>query len=238
MKLQVFDGGISRYLEPQLIAVNQAVEYVNIDNAKGVLTPVKQAKATGLKKGKFPYYFRAGAEWIASDTQKSYVEFQNKLYSTDGTAALKYAGNGNWQKLGIAAPTTAVTLAKSDAPEALTEVKVENITTAGNLPASTLEYRIINVANGYYSKSLDVTIGPTTTNTSSVSVRTAYPPNQWASAALMQQVSLSVPTKFRSVKLSGFKGALGTKAIVYRLYDGAYRKLTEITALTVGTLMK
>ena len=79
MKLQVFDGGISRYLEPQLIAVNQAVEYVNIDNAKGVLTPVKQAKATGLKKGKFPYYFRAGAEWIASDTQKSYVEFQNKL---------------------------------------------------------------------------------------------------------------------------------------------------------------
>lgn len=98
MKIQLFDGGVSRYIAPQLLELNQGVVYENIDNAIGVLTPVKQALDSALAVGKFPYYFRAGAEWIASETQRSYVEFQNRLYYSDGIAPKKYAGSGVWHR--------------------------------------------------------------------------------------------------------------------------------------------
>ena len=229
MKLQVFDGGISRYLEPQLLAVNQAVEYVNIDNAKGTLTPVKTALATSLALGKFPYYFRAGKEWISSEVQRSYVEFQNKLYYSDGVSAKKYAGSGVWQRLGITPPSRTPAVTKIDAA-ALTEAKVENLTTAGDLPASQLEYRIVNIIGGKYSKALDITVGASTTSTASVAVQPTYPPNMPMYSSM--QVALVVAAKSRSIKFSDFKGQLGTKAILYRLYDGKYRKLFEITSLT------
>ena len=235
MKLQVFDGGVSSSTAPQLLNINQGVVYENIDNEQGILAPVRKAKNSGLAKGKFPYYFRALAEWISSEVQQSYVEFQNKLYVTNGGTAKKYAGSGVWQNLGIAAPAVAVTLVKTDAPEPLTEVKVVNSTTVGNLPATELLYRVINVSGGYYSKALDVKVGASTTNTASISVSTSYPPNQQAAALAMMQASqaaLAVTGKFRSVDFSGWKGPIGSKAILYRLYDGKYRKLAEFTSLT------
>ena len=230
MKIQLFDGGVSRYIAPQLLELNQGVVYENIDNATGILTPVKQALNSVLAVGKFPYYFRAGAEWIASEVQRSYVEFQNRLYYSDGGAPKKYAGSGGWQKLGIVAPTAKVSLVKTDTPEALTEVKVENKTDVGNLPASELLYRVVNVANGYYSEALDVSIGASTTNTATVTVSNTYPPN-FSSAGNMMQAALAVQFKTRSVKFSGWKGPIGEKFMLYRLYDGEYRKLTELTSL-------
>lgn len=230
MKIQLFDGGISRYIAPQLLELNQGVVYENIDNAVGILTPVKQALNSALAVGKFPYYFRAGAEWIASETQLSYVEFQNRLYCSDGSAPKKYAGSGVWHRLGIAAPTSKVSLVKTDTPEPLTEVKVENKTDIGDLPASELLYRIVNVANGYYSKTLDVTVGASTTNTATVSTYSSYPPN-YSGPPLYAQAALRMSLKYRSIKFTGLKGPIGEKAILYRLYDGKYRKLTELTSL-------
>lgn len=232
MKLQVFDGGVSSSVAPQLLSTNQGVIYENIDNEVGILSPVRAAVDSTLAVGKFPYYFRAAAEWISSDAQQSYVEFQNKLYVSNGGTAKKYAVSGVWQNLGIAAPTVAVSLAKTDAPEPLTEVKVENKTDVGNLPATELKYRIINVSGGYYSKALDVKVGASTTNTASVTTSTSYPPNQEASALLMMQAALAVQGKFRSIVFSDWKGPIGSKAVLYRLYDGEYRKLTEFTSLS------
>ena len=231
MKIQLFDGGVSRYIAPQLLELNQGVVYENIDNAIGILTPVKQALNSALAVGKFPYYFRAGAEWIVSEAQRSYVEFQNRLYYSDGGAPKKYAGSSTWHGLGIAAPIAAPNLTKTDTPESLTEVKVENKTDIGNLPASELLYRVVNVANGYYSEALDITVGASTTNTATVTTSSVYPPN-FSQVEIMMQAALAVQFKSRSVKFSGWKGPIGEKFILYRLYDGEYRKLTELTSLT------
>lgn len=231
MKLQIFDGGVSSSVAPQLLSINQGVVYENIDNEVGVLSPVRTAVDSALAVWKFPYYFRAAAEWISSDTQQSYVEFQNKLYISNGGTAKKYAGAGVWQNLGVVAPTNKVALAKTDAPEPLTEVKVENLTNAGNLPATELKYRVVNVSGGYYSKALDITVGASTTSTASVTTSTSFPPNSdWA--IFLAQAALAVAGKNRSILFSGWKGPIGSKAVLYRLYDGQYRKLTEFTSLT------
>ena len=63
MKLQTFDGGLSTSMAPQLLQLNQAVEFENIDNATGVLVPVQTAAETDLVVGKFPYFFRAEDKW-------------------------------------------------------------------------------------------------------------------------------------------------------------------------------
>lgn len=225
MKLQVFDGGLSTAVAPQLLAINQGVVYENIDNEQGILAPVKQATDRLLAVGKFPYYFRSGKEWVSSETQRSYVEYQNKLYMADGTTAKKYVGAGAWQNLGIAVPTVAPTLAITDAPAPMTEITLENQTDAGDLPASELRYRLVNVVGGYYSKALDIKVGASTTSTATVTVATTFPPN--AKEHQFQQVALTVDGKFRTINFSGLKGPLGTKATLFRLYNGVYRKLAD-----------
>ena len=228
MKLQQFDGGISRTLAPQLLNVNQAVEYVNIDNETGVLTPVATALQTTLQVGEFPYFFRAEQAWISGNTQKSFVEFQNTLYYADGVTAKKYK-DGEEHNLGIAAPTVKATLAKTDAPDAPTEVAVTTVTTAGNLPTSELKYLLFNVAsNGWYSEALEITIGASTTKTATITTVPSFPPNQQDSQRALAAF-LAADVK-RSMSFTAFKGLTGAKAELYRLHDGAYRKLADITS--------
>lgn len=232
MKLQTFDGGLSTSMAPQLLQLNQAVEFENIDNATGILAPVQTAAETNLFVGKFPYFFRAEDKWVTSDVQRSYVEYQNTLYFTDGNIAKKLK-NDVEHDLGISPPTAIVALSKIDAPEQLTEVAAKTITTSGNLPTSELKYIVVNInSTGYYSKALEITISASTTKTAVITTSSSYPPN-FSSYSIMQAAAqMRTEGVMRSIEFRDWKGPLSTRAELYRLYNGKYRKVAAITALT------
>ena len=112
MKLQRFDGGIASRLAPQLLNINQGAVYENIDNATGVLTPVKDKLATNIKVEKYAKYFVAENKWLSSAIPIDYLEFQKVMYSTDRVTAPQKYSNGVSSNLGIARPITASVVAK------------------------------------------------------------------------------------------------------------------------------
>ncbi len=109
MKLQYFNGGLNIRKAPELIAVNEAIICKNVDTTTGQLKSSKglsQASITSIDR---PYYFETESKWFANADTRDYLEYQGKIYYTDGITPKKVY-SGYTQDLGITGPIVAPTL--------------------------------------------------------------------------------------------------------------------------------
>jgi len=108
-QLNIFNGGLSTRVAQHLIAVNEAVVYSNVDPSKGPLSPTMDDVYTSKVLEKSFYYFNN--RWVDSASDRDYVEFQSKLYFSDGEGMPQKTSNGTtWYNLGIAKPLAAPTV--------------------------------------------------------------------------------------------------------------------------------
>jgi len=104
MKIQQFDGGLSTRTEPQFLNTNQGVVYENIDNASGILKPLKMPTPAGIFVKPYHTFFDYNQEWVDSDVRRDYVEYQRKLYWTDRVSAPQKYDGTTQANLGIVPP--------------------------------------------------------------------------------------------------------------------------------------
>lgn len=110
MQLNLFNGGLNVRLRPNLIQVNEAVIYQNIDNSSGALVSIKANTDLNQTVNKSMYYFNN--QWVSSTEDIDYVEFQEKLYYSNGIGIPQKSTNGTtWYNLGIVKPSSKPTVA-------------------------------------------------------------------------------------------------------------------------------
>lgn len=138
MQLNFFNGGLSTKLAEHLLQVNEAVVCENVDFSKGVLTPLKADIETTRDGGNSIYEFKNN--WIISEEHRDYVEFQNRLYYSNGDTKPQKTNNGvEFFNLGIEKPEKVGTLFDST-PQVNTGGVVE-------YELETLKIQIINAVN-------------------------------------------------------------------------------------------
>lgn len=122
MQLNLFNGGLSTRLAQHLIQQNEAVEFENVDSDSGILKPKKADLLTNTEAKRSMYYFNNN--WIFSDEDRDYVEFQEKLYYSTASGKAKKSDDGVvFHNLGIDKPK--YTQAYNTEPKViLKEVKV------------------------------------------------------------------------------------------------------------------
>tara|TARA_R110000824_G_C15233132_1_gene679094 strand:+ start:10214 stop:12217 length:2004 start_codon:yes stop_codon:yes gene_type:complete len=151
MKIQQFDGGLSTRTEPQFLNTNQGTVYENIDNASGILKPLKMPAPAGIFVKPFHTFFDYNQEWVDSDLRRDYVEYQRKLYWTDRiTAPQKYDGTTQ-ANLGIIPPPqlTGITVTPSvDVTSVVTEVTSPPVNPAQTLLARDAHYLVFTSDEG------------------------------------------------------------------------------------------
>ena len=157
MKLQQFSGGLATRLAPQLLGQDQGVVYENIDNAAGILKPVKTKLATAIQVEKYNVFFTTDQEWVSSATPTSFLEFQRVLYATDGDIATKYS-NGITNNLGITLPSLAPTVVSQNTSTPLDAFVVQNDLSQGDLTRSELVYRMYNAKGDVLSAPVEFTL--------------------------------------------------------------------------------
>lgn len=235
MKIQQFNGGVSRSLAPHMLELNQGATYININSEVGTLKSSRTPLATGQNYGAYPYFFRTEQRWIMSDTRKSYVEYRDFLYSADGTTVQKYRKADGTNNLGIAPPTVAPTLTLLDNVKSISAA-VKTVTTTGNLPTSTLSYILVNVNSaGLYSSALQITVGASTTKSATVNAITIYPPYDYAPET-RGAIAMYTDGVQRAMQFTVRAAEVDTKAELYREYEGTYRLVGTFTPTSLTVL--
>ena len=226
----MFDGGAATRLEPQLLNVNQGVVYENIDNAKGVLKPVKDKLATGILLSLYNIYYTVGEEWLSSDVLTDYLEFQRKIYLTDRLTRPQKYSDGEYNNLGIERPTTTPITTNLSSAVPLEDITILNKTDSGDLPAADFDYLLFNVKDGIYATPFKFTVYASTTE---------------STRANGEVISFNETTRFgrntitteddptnRAIEFKDLKGDFGDSARLYRWYDGAWRLAFEFSTKT------
>jgi hypothetical protein len=103
MKLSLFNGGLNTRQAPELIGPNEAISCTNVDTTTDQLVSAKGLDL-GYPQSAAPYYFEADGLWFDQADIRSYVEYQGKLYWSDGSTAKKYYNNKT-ENLGIEEPS-------------------------------------------------------------------------------------------------------------------------------------
>lgn len=102
-----WDGGLSTKLNPSLININEGITYSNIDSSVGTLKPLKD-DIEGYFVPNNSYLYKFNDTWIFSQEQRSYVEFQEKLYYSNSIGIPQKTIDGTtWYNLGIQGPVLA-----------------------------------------------------------------------------------------------------------------------------------
>lgn len=122
MQLQQFNGGLNTKDAQHLLAINEAVEFTNINNITGELAPDKSLGSTNIVTGLYNIFrmYTNGWETFTSDDHVSAVEWNNYIYvSAPVTAGTDYplaVNPGGFKiRLGIEPPAAAPTVAVGDA---------------------------------------------------------------------------------------------------------------------------
>lgn len=148
MLLTKFDGGLSIRLDPSLIQPNEGVVYTNIDTDKGVLTNCLNYTEMDQEVRGFFYNFKN--KWVSSYLERSYAEFNNKLYFSEAlTYPQKFDGE-RYTRLGIQGPVEKLNASEA----AATAIKVSDF----NISAEGLACRSLYITeDGYTLFTLDET---------------------------------------------------------------------------------
>lgn len=153
MQIKQFNGGISKRIDASLIEINEAVNYVNIDNTDLTLRGLKGTTALTIEARDYFYNFKN--VWLSSYMPRDYVEYDNKLYYTEQNNIPQKSVDGtNIFNLGIAQPTesdAAITVGGIEYRTIVAEA-VDPITGEDPLSASVLTlqycYTYYNSADG------------------------------------------------------------------------------------------
>jgi len=233
MKLQQFDGGLSTRRAPQMLALNEAVVYNNIDNEPGTLRSVKTKLATSLLLDRFAYFYEAAGTWFSSAAKRDYLEFQNNLYYTDRASQFKRVTGTAVTNACISNPASAPTLTAVTAPDKPTSVTaiVANSGTA-TIPAQEHSYMFVNVGAQYYSEGqiviVDLNSGKVQEPSEfdfTVTLDKSVTPLQVITAGYGQTITIGTAITGKAVTFSKVAGTTyGPGGVnVYRLYENKWR---------------
>jgi len=103
MKITNFSGGLNTRVASELINSNEAVLCENVDLSSNFLAPIKSLGLTEVSTLKNPYYNVVDKTWWPDADLRSYLNYKQYLYWTDGSIAKKYL-KGQTQDLGIDKP--------------------------------------------------------------------------------------------------------------------------------------
>ena len=147
MRLNIFNGGLHTRPAPHFIKANESRVFTNVDNSKGILTPIKDKTEAVTGAQKFAYYSTSADAWQFSATPTDYIDFQQRLYFSDRLTEPKKIVDGNESKLGIDAPTAkpTVTLTFETIPLTASDVTLQEAFTTGDLPEGVeFSYIVLN----------------------------------------------------------------------------------------------
>lgn len=229
MKIQLFDGGLNTRLRPQLLAVNEAVEYTNVDNSTGILAPIAGKVKTTIETNEFVTWYKAGEEFISSATPVQTVEFQKRLYTVDGVNQPTVYDGTTTRNLGIEAPTVAP-LPVTTLLDTPTEAKMVS-QTGGSLPATSQVYIFVNGSATVYSNVLAVEFDLLNGNRINTEREDLY--NEFGNASLNNPRLINSSQLInRRTLISEVKGIVyGDIGVqVYRLYAAKYRLVGTLTS--------
>lgn len=109
MQINLFNGGLSTRLLPHLIQANEAVKCENVDTSKGSLVPLKGFQDLNREVASNIYKFNG--IWIDTDENRDYVEYQEKLFYSNGVGRPQWSPDGvRFFNVGIDGPTAAPVL--------------------------------------------------------------------------------------------------------------------------------
>lgn len=103
MQLNQFNGGLSTRMDASLIASNEAVRYINIDNTDVTLKSANDFKRTSQEARDYFYKFKN--RWLTSYVPRDYLEYDSVLYYTEENNKAQKTKDGLViRNLGIYAP--------------------------------------------------------------------------------------------------------------------------------------
>lgn len=231
MKLQQFNGGLATRLRPQYLQQNEAVEYINIDNSTGALTPVKDKIATAIPAAEFNWYSSALDRWFSSSTYTSYAELDNKVYTSNGASPQVYDATTQ-HKMGIAAPT-ALTLGVVIPSTVVTDVTLESVASDSPLalPNQDLTYLFLNDSAGVYSLSFQTTLSATAVPKTKTELKGRFAAYNGTVTSKVQAAgrvySAAADSTTKTVNISKVRTAtFGSNGVkVFRQYKGVWHRV-------------
>ncbi len=208
MKLQQFNGGLATRLEPQFLSVNEAVEYLNIDNSLGSLVPVKDKVPTTIPAQAFNWYSYSLNKWFSAPIFTYYTEYNSFVYQVDGSTTPLVTDSSASYRMGIVPPTSFVTSATNQST-VVTDATLSSVTSlvAAALPNQDTTYIFINDSAGVYSLSFEATLTASTTPRVKTSIAGRA---QALSTKTLNNFTYNIESKSRVVTAA----ADGTKRII------------------------
>lgn len=231
MLINQFNGGLNTRPRPQMIGINQAVVYENIDNSAGSLAPVKRALPVTLSVNDYPFWYVAGNKWLfASGSYVPRVELNRKVYEANIFGMTVYNPTSS-RPAGVEKPTPAPTAVAELSPGivASATLKATPVASALALPAGTYSYLLLNRNAIGYSKGLTVQI----TATGQLRITdTEYDREGPKYIKDFEQVVSPFLGTFQSVSIGPVSAVIDPAygLDVFRIYKGVHRKVGTLTA--------
>lgn len=243
MKIQQFNGGLATRLRPQFLQQNEAVEYLNIDNSTGTLTPVKDKVATAISASAYNWYSSALDRWFRSSVYTTYAEVDNKVYAANGITTPQVYDATSQHSMGITAPT-ALTLGAVLPSTIVTDVTLASAVSgsAAALPNQDITYLLINDSAGVFSLTFETTITASAVAKTKTELKGRFGSYNGAVSSRVQAVGRVVTaaadaTK-RIVTLSNVRTAtFGSNGVkVFRQYKGVWHRVGVLVDETASII--
>ena len=79
MLVNVFNGGLSTRLAPQMLGLSESRVFTNVDDSVGTLLSVKDKTETDIALDPYAYYFDKEARWVSFPVFTSFVPYNDSL---------------------------------------------------------------------------------------------------------------------------------------------------------------
>ena len=229
MLVNVFNGGLSTRLAPQMLNLSEGVVYTNIDESRGTLISAKDKLPAGVFTEQYPYYFDRESRWVSFPLFTSFVPYNNSLLYCNSASSGRII-EGISYPLGINPPASTGPVVASPIPATPVSIAAVKTTTATTtaLPVQMYEYLIVNSGSAGRSEGLRLQVSDAgVVIVISNNVTTAVPPSYVVTPSSgFMTITFSAPAT--SIANVGFE--------VYRLYQGKY-KLVGVLPSALSTFV-
>ncbi len=234
MLINQFNGGLNTRQAPQMLQINQAVVYENIDNSLGTLTPVKKPLLRqDLVLNANPFWYEAGNRWIDGDG--SYiprVELNRIVYEANIAGLLVHTtAITSPDFAGVLKPGSAPTVTAQASPIPVVAAKLTPQSSASPtaLPQGTYSYLFLNKNVTGYGAGLSVQVNA---SGQSLIYDTEYFWNRDSTINIREyehSVGIDVGTK-QTITIGPLEAAIEpTYGVdVFRVYNGKHYKVTTL----------